>query len=256
MSFLMIGSVLNKTTHINTHEHRYYEITLCTEGEGVAVIGDTEYPFHKGSIFVIPPNVSHKSSSESGYAEIYIQTDNPPTPCLNSIDVSCFKDDDEGAITTLMLMILHRYIRGEKNDLIISQLYELISNLIAEKSTAPQIDPVIENVCRVLAINYSDPQLSLHEILESTGYNKDYIRRRFFAVCGITPNKYLTALRIENAKKLLRQKNNMRFSISDVSVLCGYYDPNYFSRVFKKHVGVTPEQFATQNIQTVTEKTL
>ena len=246
MSFLMIGSVLNKTTHINAHEHRYYEITLCTEGEGVAVIGGIKYPFHKGIILVIPPNVSHKSSSKSGYAEIYIQTDNPPTPSLNSLGVSCFEDNGEGAITTLMSMILHRYIRNEKNDLIISQLYELISNLITEKSTALQKDPVIENVCRVLAINYSDPQLSLHEVLESTGYNKDYIRRRFVKACGMTPNEYLTSLRIEHAKKLLSQKKNTQIYVADIGVMCGYYDPNYFSRIFKKQTGITPEQYANK----------
>ena len=36
-----------------------------------------------------------------------------------------------------------------------------------------------------------------------------------------------------------------RLSIADIGEMCGYYDSRYFSRVFKKQVGVTPEVFAT-----------
>ena len=248
MSFLMIGAIPKKSTHIASHKHTFYEITLCTEGDGIAVIGDMEYPFHTGSILIIPPNVTHTSQSKNGYIEIYIQTDSLPMPNIDNTKHSAIylEDDGEKAVTTLMRIMLHRYIRGEKNDFIISLMYDLVVRLLAEKCTTLQNDSVVENVCRMLALHYSDPQLSLSALLESTGYHKDYIRRRFVTVCGMTPNQYLTSLRIENAKKLLKQKNNMRFSIADIGVMCGYYDPNYFSRVFKKHVGVTPERFITQ----------
>jgi AraC-like DNA-binding protein len=79
-----------------------------------------------------------------------------------------------------------------------------------------------------------------------TGYNKDYIRRRFVKACGMTPNEYLTSLRIEHAKKLLSQKKNTQIYVADIGVMCGYYDPNYFSRIFKKQTGITPEQYANK----------
>jgi len=239
MPFLMIGATPKNSKLIASHKHTFYEITVCTEGSGIALIGDTEYPFRAGSILIIPPNVPHTSRSENGYTELYIQTDSPPPHHAVYLE-----DDGERAVTALMRMMLHRYIRGEKNDLTLSMMYDLVIQLLAEKCTDPQNDPVVEDVRRLLALHYNDPQFSLSALLESTGYHKDYIRRRFVAVCGKTPNEYLTSLRIEHAKKLLQYKSNMRFSIADIGMMCGYYDPNYFSRVFKKHVGVTPEQFA------------
>lgn len=238
MPFLMVGATPKNSKLITSHQHTFYEITLCTEGCGIALIGDTEYPFQAGSILIIPPNVPHTSRSENGYTEIYIQTESKPLH--NEVYL---EDDGEKAVTALMQMMLHRYIRGEKNDLTLSLMYDLLMQLLAEKCTDPQNDPIVEDVRRLLALHYNDPQISLSKLLESTGYHIDYIRRRFVAACGMKPSEYLTSLRIENAKKLLQQKNTTRFSIADIGMMCGYYDPNYFSRVFKKHVGITPEQF-------------
>ena len=146
----------------------------------------------------------------------------------------------------LMKMILYRYIRGEKNDTTLSLMYELLIQLLVEKCAAPQADPVVEDVRRLMALHYNDPQFSVSELLASTGYHKDHVRRRFIAACGVTPVEYLTALRMENAKKLLRRKKEMRLSIADIGAMCGYYDGHYFSRVFKKYFGITPEEFVRQ----------
>ena len=46
--------------------------------------------------------------------------------------------------------------------------------------------------------------------------------------------------RIDKAKNLLENSN---LSIKEICVSCGYTDPNYFSRSFKKNVGVTPTEY-------------
>ena len=52
--------------------------------------------------------------------------------------------------------------------------------------------------------------------------------------------EYLTNFRIDKAKKLLE---NSDLSIKEICISCGYTDPNYFSRSFKKNVGVTPTEY-------------
>ena len=52
--------------------------------------------------------------------------------------------------------------------------------------------------------------------------------------------EYLTNIRIEKAKELL---GNSDYSMKEICVMVGYSDPNYFSRSFKKNVGVTPTEY-------------
>ena len=50
----------------------------------------------------------------------------------------------------------------------------------------------------------------------------------------------LTRLRIEHAKELL---STTQYSMKEIGVMSGYSDPNYFSKSFKKNVGVTPTEY-------------
>ncbi|MBO5252580.1 MAG: helix-turn-helix transcriptional regulator [Clostridia bacterium] len=255
MSILSIGVLPKGSTRIEPHTHDVSEITLITEGEGTVIsenknahtVNTVQHAFHPGSIIIIPPNVPHQSYSDGGYREIFIQTDQtvPFTDSANR-DIIVLEDDNENAISVMMQMMFYRYIKGEKNDPTLSLMLELVLRLLSEKYTALQRDPVIEDVRRLLALHYNDTQLSLSALLESTGYNKDHIRRRFVAVCGITPSAYLTSLKIEHAKRLLRSKTRLQLSVADIGEMCGYTDPHYFSRVFKKETGLTPEGFAAQ----------
>lgn len=250
MSVLMIGALPKGSTYIESHKHAVSEIILVTEGEGVRTVDNAQLSFHPGSIIIIPPNVPHQSHSGGEYMEIFIQADQPiPLAGNSNRDVIVLEDDEENAVSTLMKMMLYRYIKGEKNDPTLSLMFDLVIQLLSEKCAALQRDPVVEDVCRLLALHYNDPQLSLAELLESTGYHKDYIRRRFIAACGVTPSEYMTSLRIEHAKRLLKRKNELQFSVADIGEMCGYYDPHYFSRVFKKQVGVAPEMFVTLPVE-------
>ena len=52
--------------------------------------------------------------------------------------------------------------------------------------------------------------------------------------------EYLTRIRMTNARQLLK---NQKYSIKEICSMCGYSDPNYFSRIFKRYEGVTPSEF-------------
>ena len=67
-----------------------------------------------------------------------------------------------------------------------------------------------------------------------------YFSKVFKEETGETFVEYLTGLRMEYAKNLLREKEK---SIKQICVESGYSDPNYFSRIFKKTVGVTPSEY-------------
>ena len=67
---------------------------------------------------------------------------------------------------------------------------------------------------------------------------------RLFKTCtGLTPHAYITAVRIAQAKLLLTCSNS---SISTVGAAVGYADPSYFSYVFKRSEGVSPNDYRCQ----------
>lgn len=88
--------------------------------------------------------------------------------------------------------------------------------------------------------SHFDQGLTLEEIAESVYLSPYYISRIFKEEQGITVMDYLTKVRIEEAKKLLR---NPRYNIDEISGKLGYSDPSYFSKVFRRYEGLSPSQF-------------
>ncbi len=251
MALKVVGTSPKAFTYYGKHIHSCYEIILTIQGDGVFTVNDTEYPFCEGSIHVVPPNTPHIKSSKDGFKDIYFHSDDA---AFNSIcnlkkGVVCLLDDGERSLTSLIKMMLYKFTSSNKNDQVLTLMHELFIKLLVEKCESERTDPVSENVSRYLALNFNEPELSLSKVLADTGYNKDYVRRRFIAAYGVTPGQYLTGLRIENAKKLLRQRKEMGASIADIGAMCGYYDGHYFSKIFKNQVGVEPREYAADGLK-------
>lgn len=87
--------------------------------------------------------------------------------------------------------------------------------------------------------NYSK-DLSLVEVAENVQLNPYYFSKLFHDRTGVTFIDYITELRIEAAKLLLLEQKH---SLKMISIQVGYRDPNYFSRVFKKVLGLSPSEY-------------
>lgn len=65
-------------------------------------------------------------------------------------------------------------------------------------------------------------------------------------VYGTSPNSLIVNVRIREAQRLLSQQEG---SVADVAYRCGFSDPHYFSRCFKRLVGVSPSEYGKANVQ-------
>lgn len=94
------------------------------------------------------------------------------------------------------------------------------------------------------AIQYLDKHfyksVSLETVAEHVGLSPFYFSKLFREEAGITFIDYLTRLRIKEAKRLLLETDH---SLKRICFEVGYRDPNYFSRVFKKTIGMSPSDF-------------
>ena len=248
MSRFFIGFVSNPNFHFiaKPHSHPFYEIILTLKGTRTVTVGARTELMHEGNVLIIPPDVLHSGCSEGNYEEIYIQFDSFPffAEELNN-GIFYIHNEMDSLLTKVAQDLLYRFVGGKK-DTTLSLQYELFLRLLTEKCGSPKTDPVVEEVCSLLTRNYHDPELSVAKVLAATGYQKDHIRRRFVAAFGCTPIEYLTSLRIENAKKLLERRYEMELTVSEIAIRCGYYDSHYFSKAFKKRVGISPEHYTAK----------
>ena len=88
--------------------------------------------------------------------------------------------------------------------------------------------------------DHFDKDISLDDVSRVVNISPYYFSKVFKEECGLNFIEYLTNIRIDKAKELLEKSN---LSIKEICISCGYTDPNYFSRSFKKNVGVTPTEY-------------
>jgi two-component system response regulator YesN len=86
-------------------------------------------------------------------------------------------------------------------------------------------------------------QRTLASIAEELGVSERHLSATFKAETGIGLSRFSTAVRVERAKELLAEPS---LKVVDIAAMLGYADPHYFSRVFKKEVGVSPESFRSE----------
>ncbi len=128
----------------------------------------------------------------------------------------------------------------------IQQLFMEISRgfLNEEKEVAgvsrPGYQDKIGRVAEWLNRNF-DSEITGTVLEEAFEYNFDYMNRTFKKVMGQTIFQYLTHIRIDHAKMLIL---NTSMKMSEVGRRVGFPDEYYFSRVFKKAVGVSPVAYA------------
>ena len=82
--------------------------------------------------------------------------------------------------------------------------------------------------------------ISLDDVSRVANISPYYFSKIFKEGTGENFIEYLTNIRIEKAKELL---STTEYSMKEICAMCGYSDPNYFSRSFKKNVGVTPTEY-------------
>ena len=87
--------------------------------------------------------------------------------------------------------------------------------------------------------HYPDADVSLETVGNALSYNKKYVSKIFKETYHVGISEYLNVIRIQHACTLMEQGFT---SIHDIAFSCGFRDPLYFSRVFKKRMDVSPKE--------------
>ncbi len=116
---------------------------------------------------------------------------------------------------------------------------------LAPKADAPAVSsPAFQNTLNYIRLHATE-RLLLEDVAESVGFGKTYLCALFKKHLNTTFTRYLTAVRLEIAKELIR---NTDMKLDDVARRCGIGEPSYFYRLFKKETGLTPAAYRQREL--------
>lgn len=102
---------------------------------------------------------------------------------------------------------------------------------------------MLEDAKGYIQKHYDDENISLNSVAAEVNMSPNYFSSIFRQEAGQTFVEYLTHVRMEKAKELLRTSS---MKTAEVAFAVGYKDPHYFSYLFKKTQDATPKEFRNQ----------
>lgn len=143
----------------------------------------------------------------------------------------------------------------QENDLASSNQVNPKSKLIANQGDFhnPSIphDLSLENTFVIKAKNeieahLAEEEFNVEKLCRLLALSNSQVHRKLSALTGLSATHFIRYVRLIKAKEMMVDS---RFKISAIALDCGFKDPAYFSRVFKKEFGMTPQQWQNENAE-------
>ncbi len=226
--------------------HKAYFLNVVTDGYARLKIGDRKHPLRKGTVFWGFPGVNYEISDFDNFAYIYISFDGDGAD--EFLREQSITEDDPiienlTEVCDFFSMTVGRLNQNNANYLSEAALYYAFAEIAVRrgefapiKNSTNLYDAVTDYINR----NYSNPSLSLSEISGVYFYSEKYLSAVIKKNCGIGFTEFLTRIRINKAIEIMKTKND---TVANIAFSCGFSDPLYFSKVFKKRVGKTPSAY-------------
>lgn len=252
--------VTSKATNIShgTHSHNSYEFVICYSKMPSAIIDNKIYNISKNSLFAVNPMQEHgiaidlKGLSLCG---IHIDKNYMQSAAMHIYGTSSIIFSNESfSVNHDISMLIRLFLEELKYkqlgyEFIIENLSVLIiGNLIRQiDNNLPSIPHNIpkgnrENINKV--IDYMNENftsgISCSELSRLMNMDKFSFIRSFKSQTSKTPYEYLLDLKIEKAQKMLKAT---KYTITEISMMCGFSSHSHFTSTFKKKTGVSPTEY-------------
>jgi two-component system response regulator YesN len=126
------------------------------------------------------------------------------------------------------------------------QVYLILSSTLAfrDRHTSSHYMGTLQQAKDYIDHHYMEPELSLNEVAGHVNLSPSHFSVVFSKEACQTFKEYLTEIRIQKAKELLR---TTALRSADIAYQVGYSDPHYFSHVFRKVTGLSPNEFRNRD---------
>ena len=223
-----------------------YKVYYVCNGKGVLHLTGKIINLSEGDIFFTFPGIPFCIESVEDFTYMYISFLGTRTNMI----MEKLKISNTNFHFTDCQELFHIWengldIKAEISDLITESIllhtfYFLGSRFLLNDENCDNINNLALNIKRFIDDNYSDCSISLETISKNLSYSPKYISSSFKRHFKIGISDYISTLRVQHACTLMEQGFS---SISDISKQCGYADPQYFSKIFKKTMGQLPSEY-------------
>ena len=222
---------------IDRHQIRFHELTFLYEGYMVYYINDEKFEMHGGDIIYLPAGSMRQRMGDGTMCD-YVSIN------FHSMDRLPFNHilhDNINDEVKILLQYLEKVYAGpaEKTAKKLVHATEALVLQISDNILSQSKPSVSSEIADYLSRHYSE-KLTLDDISRETFFSVAYCECEFRKAFGKSIINYLIDLRISEAKRLLTETS---MSCSVIANMVGFDDANYFSRVFKKRIGLSPLRY-------------
>lgn len=121
--------------------------------------------------------------------------------------------------------------------------FHFITNYVRPQKSIDYSNHIVMATKEYIENHYVE-DITLENMAEYVNISPQYFSKLIKKTTGFNFIDWLSMFRVKKAKELLTNSN---LSVKEVCFMVGYKDPNYFSRIFKKRVGITPSEFVQAN---------
>lgn len=248
-----LGSFSFSANYIyNAHSHAEFEVNYVTAGKCVMTVCGNRMVLKKGDCILIAPHCKHNFMVPGAKPCCITQFEFLPTQAVSVAHASeiCPKLSNCCEVLECMENIRAYHTQQKKTalyanllELEVQKLFVLLELHRQAAETIRQhleINPLHKIIAHLQA-NY-EQSIDLTALAKAHKISPRYLRVLFTKYVGMSAIDYITMLRMEKAKDMLK---NTTQSVSEVSACVGYNSVQYFSTVFKRKTGVSPKTFRT-----------
>lgn len=234
------------------HFHDYYVIGFIEAGTRSLSCRNKEYTIGQGNILLFNPNDNHSCVQCDGgtldYRGLNISKETMSSLVEEITGEKALLGFSENVIKNnelnRYLHSLHQTIMDGSKEFEKEEMLLLLISLLIEQygqpfsNCIPECSKKIENTCTFMEEHFSE-HITLEELCKCSGLSKSTLLRAFTKSKGVTPYRYLQAIRIDRAKALLEQGG----SPIDAAIQTGFSDQSHFSNFFNMFIGLSPATY-------------
>lgn len=230
------------TWTVSRHIHKDWELIYCTEGSGEMVFEGRTLRYGAGDVAIVPPMVPHSNVSEGGFTNIHM---NVSDSSLTGTEPLIVHADSNGFLLDAFTAAFYYYSESGVGQGLLPIYGQLIVTFLTQYQPGRRHSDTVQRIEDNILQHYPDCTYDLNAYLNTLPFNTEYLKKMFKKETGLTPLQYLTEKRLENAASTLASYCG-RGNVSETARLCGFGDPLYFSRLFKRKYGVSPRNYSPE----------